>query len=451
MHSYEESLILSQKIAREAEKLGGKAYYVGGMVRDEILGIKTKDIDMEIHRISPTELYNMLVRFGEVITIGESFGIYNLKGYSIDIALPRTENATGKGHRDFDVKAEPFIGEYKAASRRDFTMNALMKNVLTGEITDNFGGIDDIKNNEIRHVNDISFTEDPLRVLRAAQFAARFNFSLDKKTVSLCKAIDIKSLSPERVEGELRKALLKSDKPSIFFEVLRETEQFSYWFKEIKSLIGVPQNPKFHMEGDVWNHTKLVLDEAAKLRHKVKNPFGFMLAALTHDVGKAVCTEFVKGAIHAYQHESKGKPLAKAFMTRITKNTNLIKYVLNMTKLHMKPNTMASCGSAVKATNKMFDEAVEPTDLIYLAVADGNGTINANKNVSYEEFLFERLDIYRKTMAKPYVTGDDLIRAGLIPGVNFKEILNYAHKLRLAGVNKYSALKQTLAYARKFK
>ena len=440
---------LARAIAEAVSARGGVCYYVGGYVRDALLGIENKDIDMEVHGVSPSVLEDILKDFGEVITIGASFGIYNLKGCSLDIAMPRKETARGTGHRDFDVFVDPFIGTEKAALRRDFTINALMQNVLTGEITDHFGGRDDLEKGVIRHVNDSSFAEDPLRVLRAAQFAARFDFEIAEETVELCSSMDLTTLSKERIETELEKALLKADKPSVFFEILRKMNQLDYWFKELKDVIGVPQNPQFHAEGDVWTHTMMVLDQATKYRDKAENPKGFMLAALCHDYGKAVCTQVVDGRIRSIGHETEGLPLVEAFLNRITSETKLINYVLNLCALHMKPNALAAMNAGVKSTNKMFDQAQDPTALVYMAMADNYGRIMANGITPHEDFLFQRLEIYKDVMSKPFVQGRDLIESGLEPNEKFSEYLDYAHKLRLAGVDKESALKQTLAYVRK--
>ena len=444
-----------QQMAREVARLvadrGGSTYYVGGFVRDALIGRENKDVDIEVHGISPQCLKDILDSLGQRITIGESFGIFNLKGYSLDIAMPRKEEARGQGHKDFDIFVDPFIGTEAASRRRDFTFNALMQDVLTGEIVDHFGGQEDLKQGILRHVNDASFAEDPLRVLRAAQFAARFGFRVAPETIELCRKMDLRLLPRERIDGELRKALLKAEKPSIFFEVLRQMDQLDFWFPEVKALIGVAQNPRYHAEGDVWTHTMLVLDEAAKLRHRTQQPLWFMLSALTHDFGKAVCTEEKNGVLHAYQHERSGLPLAEAFLRRITSEVKCIDYVLNLTELHMKPNTVADARSAVKVTNRMFDQAVDPEGLICIALADDRGRITTVPGHSNEEWLCGRLEVFRELMARPYVMGRDLIAAGLAPGTDFTEILRHAHKLRLAGVPKDSALKQVLAYARQLR
>lgn len=442
---------MAYKLADLVQQQGGRAYYVGGFVRDGLLGTQGKDIDIEVHGISPADLAALLDSLGERITIGESFGIFNLKGYSLDIAMPRKEALRGQGHKDFDIFVDPFIGTQSAAKRRDFTINALMQDVLTGEIIDHFGGAEDLHKGILRHVNDASFGEDPLRVLRGAQFAARFDLTVADETVALCRKMELEHLPKERVEGELKKALLKADRPSVFFQTLRRMEQLDVWFPELKALIGIEQHAVYHAEGDVWNHTMMVLDEAAKLRDRSAQPYFFMLSALCHDFGKAVASEDRDGIVHAYGHETAGLPLAQTFLRRITNETKCMEYVLNMTELHMKPNVAAHNGSSVKSTNKLFDSAIDPDGLICLALADDRGRISHKPAPSTEEFLNERLAVYRETMARPYVMGKDLIDGGLQPGKDFTEILNYAHKLRLAGVEKESALKQTLAYGKKLR
>lgn len=451
MDHCEQDKQMALEIARRVAEQGGRSFYVGGFVRDALLGRENKDVDIEIHGISPAALKEILDSLGQRITIGESFGIFSLKGYSLDVAMPRKEEARGSGHKDFDIFVDPFIGTESAACRRDFTFNALMQDVLTGQIVDHFGGEADLKAGILRHVNNSSFAEDPLRVLRAAQFAARFEFRVAESTTELCRRMDLTQLPRERVEGELKKALLKARRPSLFFTVLRKMDQLRHWFPEVEALIGVPQNPTFHAEGDVWTHTMLVLDEAAKLRHRAENPYWFMLAALTHDFGKAICTEEKNGVIHAYEHEKRGLPLAETFLRRLTSEAKLIRYVLNLVELHMKPNTLAEARSTPKVTTRMFDQALDPEALLCISLADDLGRIAEKPTGIHDAFLRQRLEVFREVMARPYVMGRDLIEAGLTPGTEFTDILAYAHKLRLAGVEKELAMKQVLGYARSLK
>ena len=439
---------IEYKIAEKIKEKGGRVFYVGGYVRDSLLNIKTKDIDIEVHNISYDDLIDTISELGEVVEHGSNFGILSLKKHNLDIALPRKEFNTGRGHKDFKIYTDPFIGTYKAAKRRDFTINALMKDVLTGEIIDHFNGLQDLENKIIRHIDDDSFVEDPLRVLRACQFASRFNFKIADETINLCSKMDISSLSKERIEEELKKALLLSNKPSIFFDYLRQMKQLDFWFKEINDLIDVKQDPIYHPEGDVYTHTMIVLNEASKYLNEVSNPYSFMLLALCHDLGKTVSSFEDNGRIHAYNHENSGVEIASKLLKRFSNNKNVKKYITNMIKLHMKPNVCFRNNAKEKTTNAMFDEAITPIDLIYFAMCDhiSNETIDTRK-----QFLFERLNIYNELMKKPEVTGDDLIKAGLIPDKRFKETLEFAHKLHLSGIDKDNALKQALSYHFKLK
>ncbi|MCF0115582.1 MAG: tRNA nucleotidyltransferase [Erysipelotrichaceae bacterium] len=447
MKTFEENLFMTKRIAEEVATLGGRVFYVGGFVRDKLCNRENKDIDIEVHGISVSTLEGILDTLGKRMDRGESFGIYALKGYDIDIAMPRKEKLIGKGHKDFEVMVDPYLGYEKAARRRDFTLNALMMDVLSEEVIDGFGGLNDLKEGVLRHVDEVTFVEDPLRVLRAAQFASRFHYKVADETIKLCSTMDLSTLACERIMGELNKALLKSDKPSIFFEVLKEMNQLTYWFKEVEDLIGVPQNPKYHEEGDVYTHTMMVIDSASKYRELVTYQEGFMMSALVHDFGKPSTTKEIDGVLHSYGHEVEGLPVVETFLKRLDHNKNLRKYVLNMTQLHMQPN-MITKDRTIKSTNHLFDKSIAPSDLIYLAKADDEGRITRMKRPDVD-LQWERLKIYQEYMDRPYVTGEDLIKEGLKPKEGFSEYLAYSHKLRLAGVKKEDALKQTLAYAKK--
>lgn len=433
--------MIEKQIAQLVKEKGGRTFYVGGYVRDKILNIENKDVDIEIHGINEEQLLDILNQVGNPISYGKSFGVYSLKGYDIDIALPRSEKAIGKGHKDFKIDVDPFIGYKQAARRRDITINALMQDVLTNEILDYYNGLDDLKNKIIREVDASTFIEDPLRVLRVAQFASRFEFEVAQETIELCKTIDLTYLTKERVEEELRKCLLKGKRPSIFFNTLNKMNQLDYWFKEIKELINIKQDPIYHPEGDVYIHTMQVIDRAVKYRDKCKT-YEFMLLCLTHDFGKIICSENINGRIHAYEHEVKGVPIIEEFIKRITNRKEVIVYLKNMVPLHMLPNKCASDNSRIKKTNKMFYYAIEPKDLIYFSFCDrGNEDNSIYLNQRYEE--------YKLMMLKPYVTGNDLIEAGIKQDKNFHELLEYATKLRLAKVDKEDALKQVLTYYNK--
>ena len=295
---------LARAIAEDVAAAGGRVYFVGGIVRDEMMGVRSKDVDVEVYGVSPARLREILSRHGTVLDKGASFGVLGLRGSDLDIAMPRLERRTGALHTDFDVSVNPFMSPREASMRRDFTINAMMQDVLSGEIVDCWGGREDLKRRIIRCVSEKTFPEDALRVFRAAQFSARFRAEIESETLELCREIDVSCVTHERVFEEMSKAFLKADEPSIFFRALRRMNHLKEFFPELQACIGVPQSPKYHPEGDVFEHTMLVIDCAAKLRARAVNPLGFMLSALFHDLGKVVATEIREdGRITAYGHE----------------------------------------------------------------------------------------------------------------------------------------------------
>lgn len=215
-----QEMTVVKKVAEQVNEAGGKMYFVGGFVRDRLIGKDSKDIDVEIHGINEEQLVSILSTHGGVDKVGESFGVYLVKGIDVDFALPRIERQTGLLHTDFDVTIDPFIGTYGASKRRDFTMNAIMEDVLTGEVVDHFGGQEDIRQHVIRFVDEETFQEDALRVLRAIQFSARFGFSIDKETRSVAEKMDLHHLAKERVYEEIRKGMTKGS-PAVFVAQLK--------------------------------------------------------------------------------------------------------------------------------------------------------------------------------------------------------------------------------------
>ncbi|MBQ8971608.1 MAG: HD domain-containing protein, partial [Clostridia bacterium] len=387
-----------------------------------------------------------LSALGEVVEKGASFGVLGLRHSDMDIAMPRTERKVGEAHRDFDISVNPYLSTREASMRRDFTINAMMRDILTGKLIDHWGGAEDLKSGVIRCVSPKTFPEDALRVFRAAQFAARLNARIDLDTLRLCAQIDVTHISRERVFEECRKALLRAQKPSIAFRSLMQMDHLKEFFTELGECVNVPQNPKFHPEGDVFEHTMLVADCAAELRARAVEPFGFMLAALFHDLGKSVTTRREEdGRITSIGHETYGLCKVKAQMHRLTAQQSLIQYVCNMASLHMRPNMLAANHSKKKKTRAMFDLSVCPEDLILLSRADASGMLSAPYNPDYEAFLRERLQDYREALGRPMVTGEDLIAAGIQPGPQLGEMLRRTRQLHFSGIDRAHALRQVLA------
>lgn len=267
------------KIAQDIYKKGGRLYLVGGAVRDEIIGIDAHDKDYCVTGLTIEEFLEVLP---EAKIIGKDFPVFIYEG--IDFALARTERKVSKGYKGFAILTSKDITIEEDLKRRDITINAIAKDVLTDKIIDPYNGVSDIKNKIIRPVSK-AFLEDPLRAYRAARFAAKYNFTLSKETIEMMYKLkdELETLSKERVFEELKKAL-KVSKPSIFFECLKSANILDVHFKEIFNLINIPQPEKYHPEGDVFNHTMIVLDKVSINTENESTRF----AALCHDFGKAL-------------------------------------------------------------------------------------------------------------------------------------------------------------------
>lgn len=301
------------EVVRLLAEAGGRPLVVGGSVRDALMGVPAKDLDIEVYGLEPAAIERALRRSFSVISVGAAFGVLKVKGHPIDVSLPRRENRTGAGHRDFSVEGDPMMSPSEAATRRDFTVNAMLWDPRTGEVLDPWGGMADLAGRRLRHVSD-KFAEDPLRVLRAMQFAARFSapgapWTVDPATVALCSTLGPEALSPERIYEEWCKLLLRGRVPSIGLRFLRECGWTKH-FPELHACIGVAQDAEWHPEGDVWDHTLLCLDAFAAARlGDEREDLVVGWSVLLHDLGKATTSKVeTDGRIHAYGHEQAGEP-----------------------------------------------------------------------------------------------------------------------------------------------
>ena len=439
-----------KSIARCIDSEGGLALLVGGCVRDEILGLPCYDIDCEVHGLAPEKLKALLMEFGEIDAGGERYGIFTIKGEGLDFALPRREEKTGTRHKDFEVFSDPDLSPEAAAARRDFTVNAIMRDALTGEYVDPYGGMEDLRHGVLRAVPGGQFEEDPLRVLRGAQFAARFNLVPDQATIESMRRMPLDSLSSARVYGEMKKALLMAKHPDIFFRVLEQADALNVWFPELAALRKTPQNPLYHPEGDAFEHTMLTLNAAAQIKERMRNPLAFMLAVLTHDLGKAVSTKLNdKGAWQAIGHEYTGIPLCESMLSRLGAAKEDIAYSKNMCALHMRLHVCYYNKSRVSRTNVLFDESISPEELAWLVVCDARGTGKPREAADVEEaFIMERLEAYREAAAKPMPDGRMLMAMGVEAGPKLKQALALARERVLCGEEAEKAAKEA---ARKYR
>lgn len=427
------------------QELGARPILVGGCVRDYFLNKEIKDFDIEIFDFDSLELLEIsLKKFGNVKLVGKSFGVLTLKveGYDFDFALPRIEKKVGNSHTDFEVITNSNLSFEEAAIRRDFTINAIGYDYFKDEFIDPFNGIDDLKNRIIRHINDKTFIEDSLRVYRAIQFAARFEFDIDEKTKDLCKKIvlsdELSYLPKERVYEEFKKLFLKSSKPSVGFELLRELGLLKY-FKELEALINCEQEPEYHPEGDVWIHTLMCLDELAKILEKEKiedeyKKLYLFYAVLCHDFGKPFCTKEINGKITSYKHESLGIEPTISFLEKLTNEKKFIEIVCSLVKNHLIPFQLYLSHSSEKAV-KRLSLKVNIEDLCLVCLADCLGRDIEDKCKCYDaiNWLNEKakeLEIHNEPI-KQLVLGRDLIALGYKPSKEFKEILEFAFDLQI--------------------
>lgn len=439
-----------ETLAQAIRDIGGRAMLVGGCVRDELIGLPAKDWDVEVYGVEPDRLRAVIAEFGEVNVVGEAFAVYKI-GSDLDVSLPRRERKTARGHRGFVVEGDPSMTFEEACSRRDFTVNAILKDPLTGEIVDPFDGRGDIEHKVLRHVSGETFAEDSLRVLRAAQFAARFDLTVDQETVELCKTIDVTDLPRERIWGELEKLLLLSDEPSFGLKFMYDVGAIKQLFPELQSLVGVPQEPDWHPEGDVDVHTMMVVDEARRLIDGLDHArqITVMLGALCHDLGKPPTTEFVEGRIRSRGHDEAGVEPTLVFLDRLGVYTqdgfDVRSQIVELVRYHLKPgeyyNAMNRGNPVGDGAIRRLARRVEPDLLYRVAKADSLGRYpdgDRSKMIfgsEAQEWFIERvraLDVERKA-PQPILMGRHLIELGLQPGRDFKRILDAVYEQQLDG------------------
>lgn len=434
-------------LARAIHEAGGRALLVGGCVRDELMGKQPKDWDLEVYELDAARLREILDQFGSVNIVGESFTVYKV-GHNLDVSIPRRERKSGRGHKGFVIEGDPAMSIAEATRRRDFTINAILRDPLTGELIDPYDGQRAIKQRVLREVSSDTFAEDSLRVLRAAQFAARFEFDIDPNTVVLCRRVDLSDLPAERIWGELEKLLLHAQRPSIGFEWLHRLGAIEQLFPEIQSLIGVPQDPQWHPEGDVFVHTKLAVDRARELIDELDYPrqVTVMLATLAHDFGKPATTEFLEGRWRSRGHEEAGVAPAESFLSRINVHTldgyNVREQVVALVRDHLKP------GEFYKKRDEIGDGAFrrlarrcEPDLLYRVAKADSLGR-NAEwvprekwYGAEAQEWFIQRtleLQVEQRP-PDPLLLGRHLLELGLQPGPRVGEITRAVYEMQLDG------------------
>lgn len=424
------------QVAHCLQEKGGRTFLVGGCVRDALLGLDPKDIDLEVYGLDAQTVESTLSHYFKLDTVGRAFGVFILKGLDIDLALPRRESKTGPKHQDFKVVGDPSMDPVDAAARRDFTINAISYDPLTDEWLDPYNGRGDLKSRILRHVSP-AFIEDPLRVLRGMQFVARFDLQAAPDTIALCQQLSPEYLPAERLWEEWKKLILKGDSISKGLNFLKACNWLQH-FPELKALVDCPQDPEWHPEGDVWTHTGHCLDAFASKRTGDEWEdliVGF--AVLCHDFGKATTTfKDPEGRIRSPRHDIEGLPPTEAFLKRITRHKKLFEAVLPLVEHHMRPLALYRDGAGTSAIRRLAARVQRIDRLLRVAYADKCG----RPPIEVDEFpegtwLLEQtrqLDI-EANAPRPLMLGRHLLELGIKPGPDFGTLLDHAYEAQLDG------------------
>jgi tRNA nucleotidyltransferase (CCA-adding enzyme) len=446
-------------IARSVLEAGGRAYLVGGLVRDLARGLAAgpRDYDLEVYGVGSQRLRALLEGFGRVDALGEAFTVYKIE--DIDVSLPRRDSKTGPGHRGFQVTGDPDMPVEQAARRRDFTINALLCDPLSGEVLDPVGGLGDLRDGRLRAVDPATFGEDSLRVLRGMQFAARFEFAIDPETIALFRKIPLLDLPAERIWGEFEKLLLRARRPSLGLAAALEGGVLDQLFPDLKGLVGCPQEPEWHPEGDVWVHTLQAIDLAAGLIEDLPRPrkLVVMLGVLCHDLGKPPTTRVVDGRIRSFDHEEAGIAPTERVLDRLNVRTldgyDVRGQVRAIVANHLKP------GLFYQDRDRVGDAAFRrlalrcELELLYrVAKADSLGRRASGArepgSEAQEWFLGRaRALALEREGPRPLLLGRHVLDLGLPPGPRVGEILKAVYELQLDG--QVATLEEAIEAARR--
>ena len=444
------SLALASTIAAAVREAGGRALVVGGWVRDRLRGRPSKDVDLEVFGVPEEQLAGLLQRCGRVEAVGQSFAVYKVIGKgeggsekgenALDVSLPRRESKSGRGHKGFRVVGDPFMTIEEAARRRDFTINAISWDPLADVYEDPFNGRADLDRRVLRAVDSRTFGDDSLRVLRAVQFAARFEFSLDDATATLCRRIGLDDLPAERIWGELEKLLLAAERPSIGLALALDLGVIDAVLPELKPLVGCAQEPDWHPEGDVWTHTLIVVDKAHELNADLARPqlITLMLGAVCHDLGKPSTTQMIDGRIRSMNHEEAGVEPTLRLLDRLNVHTvegfDVRSQVVGLVAHHLKPGMFHKAAQVNDGAFRRLAQKVDLELLARLARADCLGRTGEFDCSAMDWFIARArsLGVEHRPPA-PLLLGRHLLALGLSPGPGVGAILKDVYEKQLDG------------------
>jgi tRNA nucleotidyltransferase (CCA-adding enzyme) len=436
-----------REICGSIGRAGGRAYLVGGCVRDLLLGKQPEEWDLEVFGLAAEEI--LAIFPGRLLLVGKSFGIYRFHGIPVDLGIPRREWATGLGHRNFSIATDPALPLEAAAARRDFTVNAIYLDPLTGEIRDPHDGRKDLEGKRLRAVSE-KFGEDPLRVLRAMQFIARFGLTCDGETLARCRKLSPEHLSAERIYGEWKKFILLGIFMGRGLEFLRRCDWLRF-FPELQQLPLCPQSAYFHPEGSLWEHVKAAMDAFPAHRPAAEaDALAVGFAVLCHDIGKPLCTCVEEdGRVRAKNHESVGVPVARAFLERMRTPKATVEMALALVRWHMAPRRFTGDARTVGTVRRLAREVGRIDLLTAVARCDKLGRPPSIPDLSAEESLeaaARREGVWDRP-PKPLLRGSDLlVHCALTPSPSVGRILRQLFEEQLDG--KFSTREEGLVRAR---
>jgi tRNA nucleotidyltransferase (CCA-adding enzyme) len=435
-----------EQILRDTPELQ-RAYLVGGCVRNALAGLPPeKDFDVEVFGLDYEQLIAALSRWGRTDLVGRSFGVVKLStrsGHDYDFTLPRKDSKIAPGHKGFDVEFDPAITLREAAARRDFTINSIMYDPRARVMLDFFGGQADLQGRILRHTS-AAFCEDPLRVLRGMQFAGRFELRAAPETVELSRRMkgSFGELAVERVREEWFKWAQRSRLPSAGLRFLLETEWIDH-FPEIKSLIGTPQEPEWHPEGDVFTHTCHCCDALARLsawrEADAESKVVYMLAILAHDFGKPTTTHRAvkdgRERIVSPGHEAAGMEPARVFLERMRAPLIIGQRVVPLVQNHLFHLETITDRAIRRLARRLAPESIEGLCLVMTADSMGRPPRPAEVPENVKTLLERAHELeVRKKPPPPILQGRHLLPLGVPPGPGLGSILDKAYEAQLEGV-----------------
>ncbi len=413
---------------------GGRALLLGGCVRDAALGRVLRDLDVEVFGVPPERLRSLVSARFRADVVGRHFPVLRLRGLSIDVSLPRRRASGAIRAPDFDADADPQVTAAEAAARRDFTLNAIGLDPRSGELVDPLRGLPDLAAGLLRHASQ-RFDEDPLRVLRAMQLVSRFELDVAEATRERCRALTPAGLPRERIFGEWRRLVLESVRPSLGLRLLREVGWLRH-FPEIDALVGCPQDPVWHPEGDVFVHTLHGMDAFARGRGgDDRDALVVGLAVLCHDFGKPATTRSEAGRVTSKGHEALGASLCEGFLARLCDERDLVAEVARLVAAHLAPAQLHRAGAGDAAIRRLARRVGRIDRLVRVAAADHAGRPPLAEPFAAGEWLLARARALGVVAAspRPLVQGRHLLAEGRTPGPAFGPLLRACYEAQLAG------------------